>query len=436
MEQFWSIIYNFLFLPLFFITAKLVSAFNPKIKQSLKARRGLFKHLESKLKSLEPDKKNILIHCASLGEFEQAKPIIDRLDSSGKYNFIISFFSPSGFNHSKLDTALNSKIIKTYLPFDSIPNERKFIKLVNPAVVIFIKYDLWFNLLRYTNHKKIFSIVVNKSYEGKRFKWRFPISRSYKKTVLNLVDFIGVTDEEDKIEFQKLLNRKDNIDVFGDTKYERIAKAKAVQSANEILSSSLIKDKNIFVVGSSWNKDEELVLQVIEKISSNGISEQLSIITIIAPHEPSEEVLDDIEYEIRTNYPHLKSIRYSEIAKFKDENIILIDCVGILMGLYKYAKVAYVGGGFRNGMHNVLEPAGYGIPVLFGNDNISEEGRHLLQKGGGIAISDSKDLYKNLVTLFKKPEERDKVGKRSLSVFDSSNEASKRISDLINKMIN
>jgi 3-deoxy-D-manno-octulosonic-acid transferase len=433
MEQFWSVVYNIIFLPLFLVIAKLLSAFNLKIKQSLKARKGLFKYLDSKLKSLDPDKKNILIHCASLGEFEQAKPIIDHLDALGKFNFVVSFFSPSGFNHSKLDTPLNSKIIKTYLPFDSIPNVRKFIGLVDPKVVIFIKYDLWFNLLRYLKSKNIYSIVVNKSYEGKRFKWRFPISRSYKKTVLRLVDFIAVTDEEDKHELERVLNRKEGIDVFGDTKYERIAKAKAVQSSNDLLDNTLVKGKNIFVVGSSWNKDEELVLQVMEKISSNGISEQLSLITIIAPHEPSEEALDDIEYEIRTNYPHLKSIRYSEIGKFKDENIILIDCVGILMGLYKYAKVAYVGGGFRNGMHNVLEPAGYGIPVLFGSDNISEEGRHLLQNGGGIAIDDSKDLYKNLVTLLKKPDERDKVGKKSLSVFDSKNEASRRISDLINK---
>jgi 3-deoxy-D-manno-octulosonic-acid transferase len=250
-----------------------------------------------------------------------------------------------------------------------------------------------------------------------------------------LVDYVAVTDEEDKIGLQKALKRKDNIEVFGDTKYERIAKARAVQSSNEILNSALVENKNVFVVGSSWSKDEELVLQVTEKISSNGISEQLPLITIIAPHEPSEEALDDIEYEIRTNYHHLKSIRYSEISKYKDENIILIDCVGILMGLYKYAKVAYVGGGFRNGMHNVLEPAGYGIPVLFGNDKISEEGKHLLQKGGGIAVNDSKDLYKNLVTLLRKPEERNKIGKQSLSVFDSKNEASKRISELINKKL-
>jgi 3-deoxy-D-manno-octulosonic-acid transferase len=436
MEQFWSKVYNIFFLPVYYISARILSAFNQKIKQSINARAGLFKYLESKLKAIDNNKRNILIHCASLGEFEQAKPIIDQLDKTENYNFIVSFYSPSGFNHSKLDSSLNSKIIKTYLPLDTKTNVSRFIDMINPAVVIFIKYDLWFNLVRYLKEQKIYTIVVNKSYEPKRLKWRFFLFRSYKKAVLKLIDMVAVTDEEDRKAFENILERKDGIEVFGDTKYERIAKAKEVQSENELLGSDLVNNRNIFVVGSSWDKDEELILPVVEKISSNGLSDELSLLTIIAPHEPTEEILENIEYEIRTNYPLLSSIRYSDIKKYKDENVILIDCVGILMGLYKYAKVAYVGGAFQNGMHNVLEPAGYGIPVLFGNNKISEEGVHLIHNGGGIAVSETKDLYRSLVTLMKKPEERIKIGKKSLSVFDSKNEASKRISELVTKVLN
>jgi len=436
MEQFWSKLYNILFLPVYYLTANVLSAFNQKIKQSINARSGLFKYLESKLKAIDNTKRNILIHCASLGEFEQAKPIIDQLDKTGRYNFIISFYSPSGFNHSKLDSSLTSKIIKTYLPLDTKSNVSRFVDMVNPAVAIFIKYDLWFNLVVYLKEKNIYTIVVNKSYEPKKLKWKFFLFRSFKKTVLNLIDMIAVTDEDDKRGLVNILERKEGIEVFGDTKYERIAKAKEVQSTNELLSDDLLKSKSVFVVGSSWDKDEELILPVVEKISSNGISEELSLLTVIAPHEPTEEILENIEYEIRTNYPLLSSIRYSDLSKYKDENIILIDCVGILMGLYKYAKVAYVGGAFQNGLHNVLEPAGYGIPVLFGNDKISEEGVHLIHNGGGIAVNETKDLYRSLVTLMKKPEERVKIGKKSLSVFDSKNEASKRISELVTKVLN
>jgi len=436
MVHFWSKVYNIIFLPLYYLSARILSLFNQKIKQSINARSGLFKYLESKLKAIDNNKNNILIHCASLGEFEQAKPIIDQLDKTRNYNFIVSFYSPSGFNHSRLDTALNSKIIKTYLPFDTKTNVERFVDMVNPSVAIFIKYDLWFNLVRYLKEKNIFSIVVNKNYEAKKLKWRFPLTRSYKKTVLKMLDLIAVTDDDDKKAFETILERKEGIEVFGDTKYERIAKAKEAQSGNELLTNELVEGKNVFVVGSSWDKDEEIILPVVEKISSNGLSDEIALITIIAPHEPTEEVLENIEYEIRTNYPLLKSIRYSEISKYTDENVILIDCIGILMGLYKYAKVAYVGGAFQNGMHNVLEPAGYGIPVLFGNDKISEEGMHLLQTGGGIAVNETKDLYRNLVTLLKKPDVRMIIGKNSLSVFDSKNEASKRISELITKMLN
>src|SRR5437870_10721765 len=126
MKTFWFIIYNLLFLPVFYAAARLISLVNHKVRSAFKGRKDLFKFLESKVSSLDPGKKNILIHCSSLGEFEQAKPIIDELDKTLKYNFIVSFFSPSGFNHSKLDTVLNSKAIKTYLPFDSKSNVIRF----------------------------------------------------------------------------------------------------------------------------------------------------------------------------------------------------------------------------------------------------------------------------------------------------------------------
>ena len=157
--------------------------------------------------------------------------------------------------------------------------------------------------------------------------------------------------------------------------------------------------------------------------------------TILAPHEPTEDTLEEIEYEIQTKYPHLKLIRYSGLNKYKDENIILIDCIGILMTLYKYADLAYVGGGFQTGMHNVLEPAGYGIPVLFGDQKLSEDAENLINRGGGIAIDDQKSLYKNLLLLLKDSEERRKIGLKSFSVFDSKNDASGKIAEIVNRKI-
>lgn len=435
MKYFWTIVYNFVFLPVFWPGAKLISLFNNKLKSGFKGRKELFKHLEAKVQALDVKKKNILIHCASLGEFEQAKPVIDELDKSEKYNFIVSFFSPSGFSHSKLDSALKSKIVKTYLPYDTKGNVRKFLDIVNPHAAIFIKYDLWLNLISGLNERGIYTVVVNSAFDIRRFKWRFPVSLSFKKNVYRMVDVIGVTDIEDMQRFNKLMDNNSEVIVFGDTKYERISKAKEISSNIALVNGNVLTDKNVFVVGSSWDKDEDVIFPVLDKISSNGLSEELPLVTIIAPHEPTEDTLEDIEYDLHVKYPALNSIRYSELYRYAGENLIIIDCIGILMGLYKYAEVAYVGGGFQTGMHNVLEPAGYGIPVLFGGEKLSEDAEHLIKNGGGIAIEDSKELYKNLINLLKKKEVRSEIGSKSLSVFDGKNEASQKIAELVNKKI-
>jgi 3-deoxy-D-manno-octulosonic-acid transferase len=433
MKYFWSIVYNSLFLPFFWLGAKLFSLFNNKLKAGFKGRKELYKLLETKVSVLDPNKKNILIHCASLGEFEQAKPVIDELDKDSKYNFIVSFFSPSGFNHSRVDSNLNSKIVKTYLPFDTRGNVSKFLDLVNPVSVIFIKYDLWHNLLHGLKERGIYTMVVNSAYDIRRFKWRFKPSLSYKKNIYEMVNVIGVTDEEDRLRFQRLMNGSSDIRVFGDTKYERIKKAREISSEQELLNGSILTEKNVFVVGSSWDKDEDVIFPVLDKIGSNGLSEELNLVTIVAPHEPTENNLEHIEYDLHVKYPNIKSIRYSELNHYDNENMILIDNIGMLMGLYKYANVAYVGGGFQTGMHNVLEPAGYGIPVLFGDEKLSEDAEHLIKSGGGIAVEDTKDLFKNLINLLRKDEIRKNIGSKSLSVFDSKNEASKKIAELINK---
>lgn len=436
MIYFWSIVYNFLFLPVFWLLAKVLSIFNSKLKSGFRGRKELFKHLEAKIQTLNPSKKNILIQCASLGEFEQAKPIIDELDKSNKYNFIVSFFSPSGFNHSKLDSAISSKIVKTYLPFDTPSNIKRFLDIVKPVSAVFIKYDLWLNLLRNLKERGIFTVVVNSAFDTRRFKWRFPLTLAYKKSIYQMIDVIGVTEEEDRQHFCDMLDDCSNVMVFGDTKYERISKAREVSSAKTYINGNVLTNKSVFVIGSSWDKDEDVIFPVLDKIGSNGLSKELPLVTIVAPHEPTEDNLENMEYDLHTKYPHLRSIRYSELARYKDENLIIIDNIGILMGLYKYAHIAFVGGGYQTGMHNVLEPAGYGIPVLFGNEKLSEDAEHLIKNGGGIAIDDSKELYKNLLNLLKKIEVRGEVGKKSLSVFDSKNEASKKIAQVINNKIN
>lgn len=435
MKSLWLIIYNILFLPLFWISAKFIALFNQKVRSAFKGRKELFNFLESKVSSLDKNKKNILIHCSSLGEFEQAKPLIDELDKSLRYNFIVSFFSPSGFNHSKLDTVLNSKAIKTYLPFDTKGNAEKFLNKTKPDIVIFVKYDLWLNFLTSLKARNIPIVLINGTYIKKEFKSRFFISRSYRKMLYGLFNYIFVADEQNKINFESFLSKEIIIETSGDTKYERIGKAKEIASKKDVLKTPIVLNKNIFVIGSSWEKDDELLLPVLDKINSNGIIKENPLLSVLVPHEPTEDKLEAIEHNIRVNYPHLNIIRYSNLNKYNGENTILVDKVGILMSLYKYADFAYVGGGFQNGLHNVLEPAGYKIPVMFGSEKISSDAEIMISKGGGIAINDEKVLYRNLLTMLKNKTERKVIGEKSFSVFDGRTKASKQISELINRVV-
>jgi len=341
----------------------------------------------------------MLIHCSSLGEFEQAKPIIEELDRTLAYNFVVSFFSPSGYNHSVLDAGLQSEIVKTYLPLDIYGRITKFIDIINPDTAVFIKYDLWFNLLFALNKKKIFKLLANATYDERSLKWRFFLSKLYRKTIYGFFNFIATTEKEDLDSFRKLLPGEVKIEMFGDTKFERVNKAKELAKTKTPINGDIVTNKNVLVVGSSWDEDDEILFPVIEKISSSGNGISAPLITIIAPHEPTSENIEHIEEEIKENYPHIKSIRYSNLNKYNKENVIIIDCIGLLSTLYKYADVAYVGGGLQTGLHNVLEPAAYGIPVIFGNEKISEDAELLIKTGGGIPVNNHKVLYRNLVGL-------------------------------------
>jgi 3-deoxy-D-manno-octulosonic-acid transferase len=433
MKKIWFLTYNILFLPVFWVAVRLFAIFNEKARKAIAERKSLFYSLKQDLKSFDKSKKNILIHCSSLGEFEQAKPVIQELDKTGSFNFLISFFSPSGYHHAKLDYKLKSAVTKIYLPFDDLTNVKRFLAIVNPVAAIFIKYDLWFNLLYELEKRNVFKFLVNATYSEKSFKWKFFLTRSYRRVVYNFFNVISTADEDDAKNLKNVLSKNVEIYVLGDTKLERIKQAKENSMTKTLLNSSIINDKKVLVIGSSWDSDMEIILPVLNKITSGNTKRKL--LTVIAPHEPSVDNISNIENNLAEQFINLKSIRYSNIDNYSDENIILIDCVGLLLTLYKYADIAYVGGSWQAGLHNVMEPAGYGIPVLFGNDKITDDADLLIKKGGGIPVEDSKTFYRNLANLLDSSEERERFGANSSSVFEAKNEASKKISELLQKYI-
>lgn len=389
MKVFWQIIYNILFLPLFYLMMKTLSLFNPKIRTGFRDRKNLFINIETKLKKLDKNKKRIWFHSSSVGEFEQAKPIIEKLLEKYKVQIIVSFFSPSGFHASK---KYHNAALITYIPFDSIKNSTRFIELINPDIVIFMKYDLWPNMVFELSKKQIPIFLIDAIMRKNSIRKIFPLS-NFHKYLYSCLNKILTISQNDKIGFESFGIEAEKIEVIGDTRFDRVFQKSQDAKKRKILSPNIINGKKIFIAGSTWKEDEEELLPCIKEITS----QQKDLLSIIVPHEPTIENIEQIE-EYFTD--ELKTIRFSLLNQYDNEPIIIIDSIGILLTLYSYANVAFVGGGFRTNIHNVLEPAVYGIPVIFGPKHLgSQEAEKLIKAGGAFEVKNKDELFR-LIKLF------------------------------------
>lgn len=421
----WISLYNILFLPLVWIFFKVYALFNEKVREGFKGRSEIFEGLKNSLSALDKNKKTVLIHCSSLGEYQQALPFVDELVKKN-YNIVLSFFSPSGFKNAKLPAG---NIVKCYLPFDTKASVRKFLSAVSPEKIFFIRYDLWLNILNEAKKKKIACYLVNARYDEKDKTWTLPVVSSFKKYLYGMLDKIFVIDEYDEKNYkQKLKDYKTEIIKVGDSKFERVYESSKKIQAKKIIDEEIIKDKKIFVMGSSWKDDEDIILPVLNKIADY----EENLLTFLVPHEPKETKIKAIEDFISNNYPSLKTIRYSHLKNYSYQNIIIVDTIGILYSLYSIAWVSYVGGGFRTGLHNILEPAIFNMPVFFSNKaKNSDEDEIMVSSGPGILVTDSKDFYKNFRHILSNKHLRDSIGEKSKYVFENNLGIAKKVINTI-----
>jgi 3-deoxy-D-manno-octulosonic-acid transferase len=415
MRTLWYVIYNLLGVPLIYLFFNVFGIFNSKVKDGLKGRRDLFSELSKSLQLLnKKNKKNIVIHSSSLGEYQQALPLVEELIKKN-YNVILTFFSPSGYNNSKINLP---EVIKTYLPFDTISNTKKFLDIVNPETIIFMRYDLWYDFIYHAKKRGIKTVLANTRYDEKDRTWTFPVVSSFKKTMYRMIDTIFVIDEFDEKSYREKLS-DDNIEIIkiGDSKFERVYQSSRNVFTGEIFSEEIIKNKKVFVMGSSWKDDEDVILPAIDKT----LKFDSSLMTILVPHEPKETKITAIENVIEDKYENIRSIRLSQISSYKDENFLIIDRIGILSKLYSIAYLSYVGGGFKSGLHNILEPAIFNMPVLFSNRvKNSDEDEILLNCGCGVLITDTKQFYRALRTFLNDKKLRDETGEKCKLVFKDS----------------
>lgn len=382
--------------PLLWVAFHLGGFINKKIKTGIDGRKNLFEKLTTQVNNFTPAKR-IWFHASSLGEFEQAKPIISQLKKTlPDINVIVTFFSPSGLENSKNYKLANSI---SYIPFDTYGNAETFLKIVKPNAAIMVRYDIWPNIIFALKRNAIPTMLANATMQQNSPR-KFPLVIQFHKILYNCFTHILTVSKADEDAFSEFHTDKPLITHIGDTRFDQVMTRSEDARQKNLFAASVIENKKIFIVGQSWSEDDEVIVPVLTKIQKL----EPRLLTIIVPHEPTIEHLEELETKLDGN---ISWIRFSEMNNYNNQKVILIDSVGILVALYKYAHVVYIGGSFKQGIHNVLEPAVFGNPVIFGPKHTnSQEAVELERRGGGFVIENERELYRILRTLLTNEAER------------------------------
>ncbi len=425
MKTIWYILYNFLIIPLLYLILRLLGIFNNKVKRGIKGRERIFEELILNSATLDKSKKLVWFHSSSLGEFEQAKPIIKELKKRNDINILVTFFSPSGYENSRKYPYAD---LVSYLPLDTRSNAERFIAIVRPDLAVMMRYDIWPNHVWAMNKYNIRSIIVDATMKSNSAR-KFPLAKSFHKYLFGNISIILAVSDSDVLGFKEFNVPAERIKAVGDTRFDRVYQRSIVAREKNLIKEELLKDKKIFVAGSTWELDEDIILPAFAKLSKYD----RSTILIIAPHEPTEVHLEKIENEFAGT---LETIRFSFMNNYNNERVIIVDSIGILLTLYTYADLAFVGGSFKQGIHNILEAAVYGIPVMFGPKiENSQESQQLLKRGGGILIKNKSDAFRQLRTMFSNDPLRKAKGKISFDYVKENLGATEKILTEIYKII-
>ena len=384
----------------------------------MKGRKDIFEKLTS---NLNPDSyrdqnsKITWFHCSSLGEFEQGRPVIEKLRSQyPDSKILLTFFSPSGFEIRKDYKGADWVF---YLPLDSNGNAKRFFDIVDPSLVVFVKYDYWYYYLTECRKRNIPLLLVSGI-----FRQDQPFFKSYgdlHRKMLNCFTHFFLQDKE-SLQLLQSINLKNAV-VAGDTRFDRVSEIaenfKPIEEVEKFRGSS-----QVLVAGSTWPEDEKLIKDALTNFPDLKL--------IIAPHEIHKEHIN----QLRSIFPD--AVLYSQLIAYSSQpitsNCLIIDNIGMLSRLYHYATVTYIGGGFNKGIHNTLEAAVYGKPVLFGpNYKKFKEAIGLIETGGGICINSSTELSAILQKLINNKNELELSSKKSFDFVKQNKGATEKILDYI-----
>jgi len=375
---------------LYLIGVAILSRFNEKVRKMWRGEREAFSILKEKV---DPEAKYVWFHAASLGEFEQGRPLMEQLRREHpEYKILLTFFSPSGYEVRKNYEGAD---IITYLPLDTITNARRFLRLVHPVMAFFIKYEFWYNYLHILKHRNVPVYSVSSIFRPDQvfFKW---YGRQYGRVLKCFTHFFVQNELSQELLVKLGIT---NTTIVGDTRFDRVLQIK--EAARQLpVVEAFKQDYKVFVAGSSWPPDEEIFIKYFNEHKDWKL--------IIAPHVIGVDHLQQIEKLLKGR----KVIRYTEAEKSLTSNssslissdVLIINCYGLLSSIYHYGDVAYVGGGFGVGIHNLLEAAVWDVPVFFGPNNQKFQEAQALKKSGGFEIHDYEEFARMMDRFAAEPE--------------------------------
>ncbi len=379
---------------------RLATFFHPKARQWVQGRENLLPRLLSDLPPLIEERPVAWFHAASLGEFEQGRPVMEAFRAGYPNYFIfLTFFSPSGYEVRKNYAGAD---FVTYLPIDTPANARQLVGLLRPRVAFFIKYEFWYNYLRELRRSDAVILSFSAIFRPNQLFFK-PYGKFYTQ-LLRFFDHILVQNEESARLLRSVGINK--VTVAGDTRFDRVQQiAEAVRDLPEI--AAFVQNQPCLVVGSAWEADRSVIVPALNALT-------FPLKAIIAPHEIHEAEL--VRWEQTLVGPTLRYSAYQasgfDFAKNKNAQYLLVDNVGMLSSLYRYGQVAYIGGAFGAGLHNILEAATFGLPIFFGNKNYEkfQEAIDLTQQQGAWTIGDAAEFLKKLEEILTNPRALQKSG--------------------------
>jgi 3-deoxy-D-manno-octulosonic-acid transferase len=384
--------------------------FNRKAKLWVEGRENIFDRLEAEI---QKDVPLVWFHCASLGEFEQGRPVIEKFRQAYPgYKILLTFFSPSGYEIRKNYTGADHVF---YLPIDTRKNAERFISIAKPKIVFFVKYEFWFNYLDVLHKRNVPLYLISAIFRADQYF--FKNYGSWPRKALHYYTHVFVQDENSK----NLLNAigVTQVSVGGDTRFDRVVEISKQQKEISLALAFSTTGNPVIVAGSTWPEDDALLSELVK--------DHKELKLIIAPHEINEDKISALQY---TFEKHAAVARYSKTTNeaAAGARVLIIDNIGMLSSLYKYGKIAYVGGGFGKGIHNILEAAAYGMPVFFGPNYYKfSEARELVRLGAGISIGNYHELNKAIASLLKDKEALSALSSTAKSYVHENTGATEKI---------